>query len=60
MLQRVSLVAVRNAHLSILRKNTSARTYICVPPCNYIRVGPKQLKIAPPYIRVETAKDYIS
>jgi hypothetical protein len=53
-------VAVRSAHLSILRNSTSARTKIAVPPCSCIRAGPKHPNIVLPYNKHVTASAYTS
>jgi hypothetical protein len=58
MLTRVSIGVLFNAHLNILRKNTSARTNIGVPPRSYSRAGPKHPKITLPYSSVETTSAY--
>ena len=57
-LARVSIGAIFNAHLIILRINVSARINICVPPDSYSRAGPKQPKMTLPYSNVETAIAY--
>jgi hypothetical protein len=54
-LVRVSTGVVRMAHLSILRKNISARTNVGVPPCSYIRAGPRHPKMVLPYSKHVTA-----
>ncbi len=59
-LVRVSIVAVRNAHLSIFRNSTSARTKVAVPPCSCIRAGPKHPNIVLPYNKHVTASAYTS
>ena len=59
-LARVSIGAVRKAHRNILRRNTSARTNVGVPPCSWIRAGPKHPKIVLPYSKHETASAYIN
>jgi hypothetical protein len=51
-------VAVRNAHLSIFRSSTSARTKVAAPPCSCMRAGPKQPNIVLPYSKHETASAY--
>ena len=60
MLARVSTGTVRNAHLSIFRNNMSARTNVGVPPCSYIRAGPRHPKIVLPYNKHVTASAYTS
>jgi hypothetical protein len=60
MLTRVSIGALFNAHLNILRKNISARTNTDMPPRSYSRAGPKHPKITLPYSSVETTSAYIS
>ena len=54
-LVRVSTGVVRIAHLSIFRKNISARTNVGAPPCSYIRAGPRHPKIVLPYSKHVTA-----
>ncbi len=59
-LVRVSIVAVRNAHLSILRSSISARAKVAVPPYSCMRAGPKHPNIVLPYNKHETASAYTS
>ncbi len=54
-LDRVSIDTSRTAHLSIFRIKFSARTNVAVPPVKAMLVGPKQLKITLPYIKLLTA-----
>ena len=49
---------IRNAHRSILRSTDSARANTGVPPCIYIRAGPKHPKMTLPYSNVVTANAY--
>ena len=60
MLTRVSIGALFNAHLNILRKNISARTKLDAPPDSCKRAGPKHPKITLPYNNVVTARAYTS
>ena len=57
-LARVFTGVVRNAHLSIFRRNISARTKLAVPPCNCMRAGPRHPNIVLPYNKQVTASAY--
>jgi hypothetical protein len=59
-LTRVSTGAVRNAHRSIFRKSTSARTNVAVPPYSCNCAGPKHPNIALPYSKHVTASAWIN